>query len=199
MATQTDKTHIFYNQNAHDFIERTWAVDMSPLYAEFLPYLPEGGAVLDAGCGSGRDAYYFAKQGLYVSAFDSAEEIVKIARTKTGLPVEHRSFEEVDEIERYDGIWCCASLLHILPEALPTIINKLINALKPNGVIYLSFKYGEGVREKDGRIFTDLNEVALKALLEPFAEEITLEKMWLTGDQRVDSQDTWLNAIIKKG
>lgn len=108
-------TH-YYTTHATEFYASTVEVDMAPLHRRFLARLPAGAAVLDAGCGSGRDARAFAGQGCRVSAFDASPELAALASRHCGFEVAVRRFEDVDEVACFDGIWCCASLLHV-PEA----------------------------------------------------------------------------------
>lgn len=70
---------------------------MEELYQEFLPRLPKGGYILDAGCGSGQDAFFFDQKGYRVSAFDGSDAIASLAREKTGLSVQHRYFSDIHE------------------------------------------------------------------------------------------------------
>ena len=111
--------------------------------------------------------------------------------------IKWKSFYEVDEYETYDGIWACASLLHCERTRLKEVIGKLLSALKPNGVLYMSFKYGDSDREKDGRHFTDLNEHQAEELLSQF-KNISLVQQWITIDKRPDRTEKWLNIILKK-
>jgi len=201
----------YYRQNAQQFFTDTASVDMSALYLTFTGYLPPGARILDAGCGSGRDVKAFSEMGFAVEAFDASAELVALARQWSGKPVAQMRFQDVDAVETYDGIWCCASLLHVSEAELPDIMTKLAISLKPGGVWYLSFKHGRGEREKDGRRFTDMDESGLKQLIEGIKRETGSEgvtvkrfapetaKIWQTADVRAGrSNEVWLNAIIKK-
>ena len=191
------KTLNYYNQNAQSFSDSTLHVDMSALYAEFLPLIPKHGHILDAGCGSARDAMYFKQQGFTVSAFDASPELAKLASNYLQQAVEVKSFQQLNCTNKYNGIWCCASLLHVPKVELPQVFLKLQNALKPNGVLYVSFKYGTQERVHNGREFTDLNEDGLTALITHHTELKTL-KQWQTVDQRPEREsEVWLNALIK--
>ena len=191
------KTIDYYNKHAEEFTASTFEVDMESLYQPFLAELPEGARILDVGCGSGRDTLAFKKKGYQVDAIDYSEELVKKASRLTGIPIKLKSFYEVDDYEAYDGIWACASLLHCERTRLKEVIGKLVSALKPNGVLYMSFKYGNGDREKDGRQFTDLDEVQAKALLEQF-DNVQQIQQWITVDKRPDRQEKWLNLLLRK-
>jgi len=191
------KTLNYYNQHAQTFSDSTLNVDMSALYAEFLPLIPKHGHILDAGCGSARDAMYFKQQGFTVSAFDASENIAKLASNYLQQTVEVKAFQQLNCTNMYDGIWCCASLLHVPKVELPQVFLKLQNAIKPNGVLYVSFKYGTQERVHNGREFTDLNEDGLTALITQHTE-LKIIKQWQTVDQRPGREsEVWLNALIK--
>ena len=191
------KTIDYYNRQAEQFIQSTFSVDMESLYLYFLNELPKHARILDLGCGSGRDSLAFKNKGYLVDAIDYSEVLVQRAIQFTGIQVKLKSFYEIEEHEIYDGIWACASLLHCERDRLAEVIERLIKASKPNGVLYMSFKYGSTDREKDGRKFTDLNENQARDLLEQFAH-VQLIKQWMTLDQRPDRQEQWLNLLWKK-
>ena len=192
------KTLNYYNQNAQSFSDSTLHVDMSALYAEFLPLIPKHGHILDAGCGSARDAMYFKQQGFTVSAFDASPELAKLASNYLQQAVEVKTFQQLNCTNKYDGIWCCASLLHVPKVELPQVFLKLQNALKPNGVLYVSFKYGTQERVHNGREFTDLNESALTALINSHTK-LKILKQWQTVDQRPEREsEVWLNALLTR-
>ncbi|WP_180010045.1 bifunctional 2-polyprenyl-6-hydroxyphenol methylase/3-demethylubiquinol 3-O-methyltransferase UbiG [Acinetobacter sp. YH16055] len=191
------KTIDYYNQYADEFTQSTLNVDMESLYQPFLAELPEYAQLLDVGCGSGRDILAFKNKGYKVEAIDYSEELVERATLLTGLQVRLQSFYEIDEHEAYDGVWACASLLHCERTRLAEVLGKLIHTLKPDGVLYMSFKYGDSDREKDGRAFTDLNEEQAEALRNQF-DDVEQIKQWMTVDQRPDRQEKWLNLLWKK-
>lgn len=188
----------YYQQHAERFFTETVTVDMSALYQPFVAHLKPGARILDAGCGSGRDARAFSALGYDVEAFDASAELVELARQHSGLPVEQKRFEDVTDVDRYDGIWCCASLLHVPLAELPGVMMLLARALKPGGVWYLSFKYGRGEREKDGRVFTDMDKIKLNDLIADL-ENIVLLDTWITGDKRPERHnEKWLNSLLRK-
>lgn len=193
MASSED----FYDRHAEIFVASTFFLDMRALYNVFVNHVTKGGHILDAGCGSGRDALFFRQQGYLVTAFDSSPAIVSLARRKTGLPIQQRSFSEVEESIVYDGIWACASLLHVSLSQIPETIARLWQALKPGGILYMSFKFGEGEREQDGRHFTDANETIAGQWIEKLHGTESC-RMWRTEDRRPDRDEQWLNILVSK-
>lgn len=191
------KTLDDYDINALKFFESTFKVDMESLYLPFLRYLPDHAFILDLGCGSGRDTLAFKNKGYQVAATDFSKELVDKASQLTGINVRFESFYELSEQNQYDGVWACASLLHCERKRLPEILEKILKALKVNGICYMSFKYGEGDRYKDGRQFTDMDELQVQNLLKKF-DNILLLQQWITIDKRPDHNEDWLNIIFQK-
>ena len=191
-----DPTATYYRDNAAGFFQETVDVDMAPLYDHFLPSVPVGGRILDAGCGSGRDALVFRDRGYRVTAFDASAELAALATGHTGLPVFVLRFQDLNWERRFDGIWACASLLHISSAELADAMRRLANALKPTGILYASFKYGQGEREHNGRRFTDLDEQGLERLLTR-VERLEELDTWITADRRPGRTDErWLNTLL---
>lgn len=187
----------YYQQQAAAFYQNTVFVDMAPLYARFLPHLPDGGHIIDAGCGSGRDSLYFANLGFTVSAFDASSALVDLAQQHTGLPVSVCRFEQFTAAAPADAIWACASLLHVARSELAPVMAHLCAQLKPGGIFYCSFKYGQDEVTRDDRNFTNLDEVGLNELISELP--LTLIEHWQTGDLRPGrEQERWLNAVLRK-
>jgi SAM-dependent methyltransferase len=128
----------YYDCHARDFFDSTVSLDMSPLYEAFLSKLPTGAAILDAGCGSGRDACAFRDRGYRVTAFDASPALAALAAEHCGFEIQVRRFADVGEVEAYDGIWACASLVHVSLAQMPDTLGRLWRALRPRGRLYLS-------------------------------------------------------------
>ena len=192
------KTLDYYNRNARKFAEGTAGVDFTGIQNRFLSYLPERALILDFGCGSGRDTKYFLEKGFQVEAIDGSEELCRLASAYTGIPVKQMLFQELDETEKYDGIWACASILHLRRDELPEVFMKICRALKKDGILYVSFKYGEFEGERNGRYFTDLTEETAEELLES-VPELKIKERWVTGDVRAGrGAEKWLNMILRR-
>ena len=141
--TDIDKTLKYYNENAQSFASGTVSVKFTEVQDKFLEKLNPDAYILDFGCGAGRDTKYFLSRGYQVDAIDGSEQLCRIASEYTGIKVRQMLFQELDEKEKYDGIWACASILHLPKKQLREVLENMYAALKSEGWIYTSFKYGE--------------------------------------------------------
>lgn len=193
-----DNTIKYYNQNAEQFVQGTLSVDFAETQERFLSKLFAGAYILDFGCGSGRDAKYFLDKGYQVEAIDGSAELCKLASEYTGICVKKMLFEELDEYEIYDGIWACSSILHLDKRALKNVIKKMAAALKTNGVVYTSFKYGDFEGERNGRYFVDFTQETFVEYMQEIPK-LQIEEYWITGDVRPGrGEEKWLNLILRK-
>lgn len=194
-----DKTLEYYNQAAQDYTADTINADVSKLYAFFLTHLPPNAYIMDLGCGPGRDSKYFLDKGYRVLSVDGSEEFCKFASQLTGQDVLCQTFENIDFTEEFDGIWACASILHVPMSGLPKVLANISRALKKGGYFYASFKYGEYEGDRNERYFTDMTEKRFGGLIEKFEELKNVETM-VTGDVRVGREgEKWLNVVVRKG
>lgn len=187
----------YYDHNSYMFITGTQNLSMGETLDAFLDMIPDGGRVLDWGCGSGRDSLAMAQRGYRVTSTDASQAMCESARRLIGADadVRHEAFSELSD-SGYDGIWACASLIHVKPNELGRILAIARGALKPDGVLYCSFKLGEGCGYRHGRWFTNMNETTLGKLLTDMG--FAVERLWVTSDVRRDrSDDRWVNALAR--
>lgn len=188
----------YYQSNAKKFFDETVSVDLTDLYHPFLELMPETGLILDAGCGSGRDTRFFLRQGFNVVAFDNSAEMVTLASDFTGQDCLLLSFDDIQFENKFDGVWACASMLHVPKNNMINVLNKLCTALKPDGILYTSFKYGHGEIFKNGRLFSNFDEESFNAMLSD-QKELDMLKFWKTSDVRPGREhEKWLNILLKK-
>lgn len=187
----------YYNENAQAFYENTVNADMSLWRDNFESYVTDGGRILDAGCGSGRDSRAFKHHGYSVVAIDASREMCKLASELLDQEVWQMRFDEIAFDEEFDGIWACASLLHAVKEELPEILNKFRKALKDKGVMYASFKYGDGTVERGGRTFSNFTEESIRKLMTN--AEFKIIECGITSDIRPGrGEEKWVNVIVGK-
>ena len=185
----------FYEHSGAEYIARTVHLNMSALYRPFLARIPPGGTILDAGCGSGRDTLAFMQRGFTVTAFDAAAAMVEAATRLTGLPVQHLRFQDMNYIDAFDGLWACASLLHVPKREMTEVFSRCLRALSPLGAWYMSFKWGEGETIRDGRVFNNYTEESLMHLLAQY-DTLDIIRLWVTHDIRPErNTEAWINVI----
>lgn len=109
-------------------------------------------------------------------------------------------FEELNDINTYDGIWACSSILHVEKENLRNILIKMINALKVNGIIYTSFKIGTGYEIKEGKYYNYLTKDEMEQTLNKSSKAVKLIDYFetLPSTKRNAQNTIWGNFIIKK-
>ncbi len=189
----------FYEKHSQEYYKSTVDLDMHELYDLFLRELPPGAHILDAGCGSGRDTKAFLERGYRVLAIDASVKLAQLATVFTRQRCEVLSFQKMDFREQFDGIWACASLLHVSKREMHDVMHRFIQALKPGGIFYLSLKEGEGEHiGEDGRFFNYYTADSFRELLATFS---TLRELafWKTEEIRSrQHRGLWLNFLLKK-
>ena len=188
----------YYNQNGQKYIQDTLMADMSGLLDKFSQYLLPKGKVLDLGCGSGRDSLWFEQQGYEVVAMDGSRAMVDYCKKIIKGPVIHNTFDDFHTDDFFDGIWACASLLHVKRAHLSETISKFLKFLTPDGYFFMSFKLLDYDYEKEGRIFTNFTEKSLHHFLNQIPSIKIIETI-LTQDVRQERKDEgWISVIVCK-
>jgi SAM-dependent methyltransferase len=164
----------------------------------FLAELPAGGSILDLGCGSGRDTAYFREKGFAVTPTDGSARMCALASDYLGTPVRVQEFNELDDAALYDGIFASASIMHLEYERLVELMPKLVRALKPGGVLYVSFKYGDTDGYLGKRYYTYMTEERFAALVST-VPELTVTQVGIFGNEHPGQPDfRWLWALLQK-
>ena len=183
----------YYHSHSQEFIQDTLKADMSLQYHFFEVYLENKGKILDIGFGSGRDSLFFQEKGYEVYAIDPEEEFVQHGKELGLKNVYLLRAQDMDYKDMFDGIWACASLLHIPSKELKNVFTKCEEALKESGIMYVSFKYGNFEGKRNGRFYLDLTEEAIQK----YTDMEILETV-ITMDVRPNRNEKWLNVILRK-
>lgn len=193
-----DKSTIdYYNRNADSYYWNTVGVDMSVFRKKFASYLPNEASVIDMGCGSGRDVMAFSDMGHDAAGLDAAKEILKLAEERLEIKTIAADMSEYKAASPYDGIWCCASLIHLSDEEKARFFRNLERNLKPGGVLFVSVKEGiETGRDGDGVYTNNCTWEELKRYLESAGCGILEDRV--TTDAMGRSGVKWLNVFAKK-
>lgn len=189
----------FYDTHADEYCRSTVGLDMSSVYERFLCELAPGAHILDAGCGSGRDTKIFLGRGFVVTAFDGSPQMARFANVYTGQKCSVLRFQEMQFQQEFDGVWACASLLHVPKCEMEDVLGRFVTALEPGGIMYVSFIEGEGERiSTDGRLYNSYTAESLSDLL---GEIGTVRQIacWKSDEIQSSAQRApWLNILFKK-
>ena len=135
----------YYDQRAREFEEGTRNHDVSQNIAALLRYI-EGDpplAILDFGCGPGRDLRTFSGMGHVAVGLDGAAHFVEMARECSGCEVWQQDFLALDlPCHVFDGVFANASLFHVPSQELPRVLAELHATLKPRGILFASNPHG---------------------------------------------------------
>ena len=185
----------YYNKNAQEYFNSTVGADMDDQHEVFMKFVKRAGRILDFGCGSGRDAKFFKEKGYDVVALDGSEEMCKLARAYTGLDVRCERFEDFHDIDCYDGIWACSSLVHVEPENVLDMLKRLRDALVEDGHIFIAVKrgYGEEITE-EGRYYNYLDFSDMENLIKD--SDLKSEYVYMYKNDR--EHKYWSNFILKR-
>ncbi len=117
------KTSAWYEER-YKGAEYYWGVKPSFMCLEVLRILPPDRPlrVLDVGCGEGKDAVFFAKNGYKVSAFDITQSGIDKAKRlaeRHGVGIDFFRADILDyRLENEFDVIFCSGVLHYVPEDL---------------------------------------------------------------------------------
>lgn len=195
-ASATDK---YYRENGQRYVQETKSnKGQLPLLMRFVNILPPRASVLDLGCGSGRDSRLFIDRGFQVTAVDASPEIARFAADYLGYPVRRQRAEDLDDASLYDGVWACAGLVHIPKSLMQEVFHRILTALKPGGIWYMSFKSGESEKRDDSnRFFNNYSLSTMTQLLAKFPDATIIDINESTALLR-NKKQKWLNVLVRK-
>ena len=130
-----------YQRNAESFWEGTRDHDVSQNVAALLRHIqpPAPFAVLDLGCGPGRDLKTFTALGHVAIGVEGAARLAAMAREHSGCEVWEQDLLKLDlPGARFDGIFANAVLFHVPGQELPRVLGELHATLRPGGVLFSS-------------------------------------------------------------
>ncbi len=186
----------YYNSHADDYYQATAGADLDETRKRFAAYLPTEARIIDMGCGSGRDVLAFRNMGINAVGLDASEKLVKLAKERLKIPAIAADMSVWIADDPYDGIWCCASLMHLNNEDCRIFFSNLKYNLKPGGVMYVSVKSGiETGIDASGRYMKNFTEEDVKELAD-MEEGFKIAELWYTEDTLSRRGFKWLNVIV---
>lgn len=188
----------YFNEKAEKQFHDAFTITARDNQDRFLSYLEPGSLILDFGCGSGRDSAYFMEKGYRVVPSDGSEGMCRLASEYLKMPVKCMEFNELDEENAYDGIFASASVMHLEYEKLLEVFPKMIRALKDNGILYVSFKYGTQDGYLGKRYYTYMTEERFADMISLFPQ-LKAEESGIFGNEHPGQMDfRWLYAVLRK-
>lgn len=160
------KTIAAYNGKVDTYLKMVGELEVDPILLRFIGRLRLNDYVLDLGCGPALASAVMRGKGLRVDPIDAAEAMVQRANDKFNIGARQAQFSDIDTIEIYHGVWANFSLLHALPQDLAAILLSLHRALKPQGLLHVGMKLGQGSkRDKYDRYYAYYSKVELEIYL----------------------------------
>jgi SAM-dependent methyltransferase len=136
-----------YDEHAQAFWEGTRDHDVSQNIATLLRHI-EGEpplAILDLGCGPGRDLKTFRDLGHAPVGLEGAPRLAAMAREHSGCEVWEQNLLALRlPAGRFDGVFANAVLFHVPTQELPRVLRELHDTLLPRGVLFSSNPRGTG-------------------------------------------------------
>lgn len=186
----------YYESNAERYAAETISADVSEQYQRFLPLLKKGAKILDVGSGSGRDVCYFQKQGYQATALEPSKNLCREIRKVFSGEIVCSDIQNYRPAERYDGIWACASLIHLQEEEVLQFFERIDRYLNDDGIVYISGKNGiQSGKAGDGRYFLEFTEHLVEKIL-TVNKQLKLEQLWYTEDVSGRRGFWWMNVIF---
>lgn len=186
----------YYESNAERYAAETISADMSEQYQRFLPLLKKGAKILDVGSGSGRDVCYFQKQGYQATALEPSKNLCREIRKVFSGEIVCSDIQNYRPAERYDGIWACASLIHLQEEEVLQFFERIDRYLNDDGIVYISGKNGiQSGKAGDGLYFLEFTEHLVEKIL-TVNKQLKLEQLWYTEDVSGRRGFWWMNVIF---
>lgn len=163
----TDKKTIsVYDSRVDDYVEILNQQPVDHILLRFITLFDRNDYVLDLGCGPAMSSATMREHGLRVDPIDASIEMVKLANNTFDIGARQVRFADIDAKALYDGVWANFSLLHASADDFPIILDKLHRALKPDGILHLGMKIGQGAkRDKLDRYYSYYSQDELLAHL----------------------------------
>ncbi|MAG52465.1 MAG: hypothetical protein CMH62_00710 [Nanoarchaeota archaeon] len=190
-----------FNRFAEQYADFTFNNILQYELNRFISLIPANGAVLDLGCGSGRDVQYFLDYKLNPLGIDASENLIIEARKR----VEKGKFEVMDVNNltlgdgSFDGVWAQDIVSYVPKDGILSIFKKLFNILRKDGMLFVS------VRQGKDEVLIAHEKLGKKEILVAFFEKKELELLLkksgfeISNSYTQDGEDfKWINVFAKK-
>lgn len=166
---ELDRTLDAYEAHTDHFVEKFLGTVLAERAGEEFREVMPGPRLLDVGCGPGPDAAVFANDGLDVTGLDLSRSFLETAsgRVPTARFVRGDMRRLPFRDDRFDGVWCCAALVHLPREAVPGTLAEFGRVLGTGGAAFVTVLHGDGGGyNEEGRYFEQYRPADLRERLE---------------------------------
>ncbi|WP_249165558.1 bifunctional 2-polyprenyl-6-hydroxyphenol methylase/3-demethylubiquinol 3-O-methyltransferase UbiG [Bradyrhizobium sp. AUGA SZCCT0431] len=154
---------------AKDWHEQPAPVDLHEVVERFFV---RGGNSADIGCGCGREVAWLNANGFSATGFDASQGLLTEARQRyPGLKFAHAELPELKGIGTYDNVLCETVIMHLNRAQIAPAVRRLLNAVKPSGILYLSWRITDNadLRDSQGRLYCAFDTALVLAELKATA------------------------------
>lgn len=186
----------FYQRHYRDYFKRTVGVDSALFLEPFIRHLDPGAAVLDIGCGSGRDLRWLKNRGFAATGIERSPGLAKMAGAYSGCRVIIGDFEILEFSDFAVGaVMACGSLVHIPHQQLAGLVKRILAALSGPGIAYISLKQGQDSKTDSlGRIFYLWETDRLNGIWRRLGLQVC---HFSSARSAVNSKDNWLAYVLR--
>jgi len=201
------QTILTYNDQADQYAKKTTKYTPAPERDTFISLLPPKAKILEAGCGSRRDSAFFVSHGFSVVGFDLSNKLIEIAKKQVPQAAFHvMDLRNISVQEKFDGIWACASLLHLKRDEFPAVLKRFHKLLTSGGILFLLMKEGKGEKIVNSasmankpRFFTYVTKEEINMLLTDAGFTVDRIVPWDQQDRQTERpSEMWLSCFARK-
>ncbi len=186
----------FYEENHQQYFNSTVGIDPSAFLNPLANLLKPQAAILDIGCGSGRDLRWFASRGFKPTGFEQAPKLASLAREHSNCPVIEGDFSHYNfSMLQFSALVFVGSLVHLPKETLPIILQSTCQALVADGLMLITMKEGrDSSGTDDGRVFTLWSREELEKI---FAANNLHILDFSRQVSKLRANDIWLGYVLR--
>ena len=190
----------WYDANADVAAARYERIAPERLHAWLTDLLPAApAAALDVGAGSGRDAAWLVSRGYDVVAVEPSQRMRVLARERHAAPPIRWLADALPALPHtfktglsFDLILLSAVWMHVPPSDRPRAFRKLINLLKPGGLLAITLRHGPS---EPGRAMHPVSEDEIRTLARNHGALV--ERCVTAGDQQGREDVRWTQMAIR--